>query len=139
MSTTLSQRLRDLREHLPTFGAMDGSVWIPLDEAIAQAEAMEAQGMELSDEEVGRAAMDSIPADSHVGLALDQDGAIDMARAFFERGLRYARDHGYLKPSQAIGEQKPVVRWEECGSKYCGRLQRWDKTAPASQPHSSTE
>jgi len=139
MSTTLSQRLRDLRDVLMSEESDTPNVMNLVDDCIAQAEAQEAQGMELSDEEVGRAAMDSIPADSHVGLALDQDGAIDMARAFFERGLRYARDHGYLKPSQAIGEQKPVVRWEECGSKYCGRLQRWDKTAPASQPHSSTE
>ena len=107
-TTTLSQRLRDLRHGI--FPDIE-TVNAVLDDCIAQAEAQEAQAGELSDEEVGRAAMDSIPADSHVGLALDQDGAIDMARAFFERGLRYARDH-YLKPSQAIGEQKPVA-WTE--------------------------
>mgnify|MGYP003479221479 CR=1 FL=1 len=105
-TTTLSQRLRDLRHGI--FPDIE-TVNAVLDDCIAQAEAQEAQAGELSDEEVGRAAMDSIPADSHVGLALDQDGAIDMARAFFERGLRYARDHGYLKPSQAIGEQTPVA------------------------------
>lgn len=110
MTTTLSQRLRDLREHLPTFGAMDGSVWIPLDDAIAQAEATEGQAGELSDEEIERIVNEH--ADRY-GQGRPSD--LDASGPFVERargvgvGLEYARDHGYLKPSQAIGEQTPVA------------------------------
>jgi hypothetical protein len=108
-ATTLSQRLRDFSAKGYNSGRFNKIDVDTLLSFAKEAEAQEAQAGELSDEEVGRAAMDSIPADSHVGLALDEDGAIDMARAFFERGLRYARDHGYMKPSQAIGEQTPVA------------------------------
>jgi len=117
MSATLSPRLRDIyqemRRHSDTIPGWDTNLFF---EAIAQAEReakdasdaeiiahvfpeREAQAGELSDEEIERIAMEwsfSRCRDKHTErLDLAEDAV---------RVLRYARDHGYLRPSQAIGE-----------------------------------
>jgi len=120
MSTTLSQRLRDLRDVLMSEESDTPNVMNLVDDCIAQAEAQEAQAGELSDEEIERIQKryeDLSPFDTEADKALY---AIGVAA-----GLREARDH-YLKPSQAIGEQAPVAqanpiignvheRWHELG------------------------
>jgi len=103
MSTTLSQRLRDLRDVLMSEESDTPNVMNLVDDCIAQAEAQEAQAGELSDEEIERIQKryeDLSPFDTEADKALY---AIGVAA-----GLREARDH-YLKPSQAIGEQAPVA------------------------------
>jgi hypothetical protein len=100
-TTTLSQRLRDLRIGL--FPDIE-TVNAVLDDCIAQAEAMEAQAGELSAEVLYEAFKDEpIPEGRSraIGICFDTPTA--------EFVLRYARDHGYLKPSQTIGEQTPVA------------------------------
>ena len=106
MSTTLSQRLRDLRNGLFPDIATVNAV---LDKAIAQAEAQEAQAGELSAAVLYEAFKDEpIPEgrSRSIGICFDTPTA--------EFVLRYARDHGYLKPSQAIGEQTPVASAPVC-------------------------
>mgnify|MGYP003423298229 FL=1 len=99
-TTTLSQRLRDLRNGL--FPDIE-TVNAVLDKAIAQAEAQEGQAGELSDEEIKRI----LNANTYEDLNDSRQGgyvtssdhdAYDMGMI---AGLKYARDH-YLKPSQAI-------------------------------------
>ena len=113
MSTTLSQRLRDLRNGL--FPDIE-TVNAVLDKAIAQAEAQEGQAGELSDEEIKRIlnanTYEDLNDSRQGGFVTSSDhDAYDMGMI---AGLKYARDHGYLKPSQAIGEQTPVASAPVC-------------------------
>jgi hypothetical protein len=136
MTTALSQMLRDTlllfdAQLKPSQAAFDS-----LRKCIAKAEAMdklayfearvkpssddpEAQAGWLSDEVIKE--ITQRYSDHTMTRAYPTARAIGYAEA-----LRYARDHGYLKPSQAIGEQKPVAqanpiignvheRWHELG------------------------
>ena len=96
-TTTLSQRLRDLRNGL--FPDIE-TVNAVLDKAIAQAEAQEAQAVELSQEQVDRAC--EVYADNH-----PHNGPISVNRTAMRRAL------ASVQPSQAIGEQTPVAWMSE--------------------------
>ena len=125
-TTTLSQRLRDLRNGL--FPDIE-TVNAVLDRCIAQAEAME--GRAGDEHEKGRDPVSIALArnssaltewrgeqlkaiepktltDDEIDRVTDDLGLGSRGRASFRAGLRYARDH-YLKPSQPIGAQKPVA------------------------------
>jgi len=127
---TLSQRLRELREAVvPKACDEHDPITKMLDQCIAQAEAQEAQAGEY---EVGRdpvsialarnnaslmewrgektkASAPKMLTDDEIDRVTDALGLGSRGRASFRAGLRYARDHGYLRPSQAIGEQTPVA------------------------------
>jgi hypothetical protein len=92
ITKTLAERLRmmyiEMRSKNP--GGVEGFDTPLFFEAIAQAEGEKAG--ELSDEDIERTAHDL----SNGRHNDHYDGIV--------KGLRHARDHGYLRPSQAIGE-----------------------------------
>jgi hypothetical protein len=71
------------------------------------------QPKRLTDEEIERAVRESIPEMSHVGLAPNDAAALKMARAFMERGLRYARDNGYIGGLSVDDAVKVAYDWFE--------------------------
>jgi hypothetical protein len=91
------------------------------DTALAALKSMEAQAGELSDEVIQRIVDEERRNLTPLSIAVTGDPPDDPEQeekehdereAFLEGledGLRYARDMGYLRPSQAIGEQTPVV------------------------------
>lgn len=121
---TLSQRLRELREAVvPKACDEHDPITKRLDECIAQAEAQEAQAGELSDERID-AEIEQWFKDPKHALYTDQGHA-----RYFARHLR---DHGYLRPSQPIGEQTPVSKGEiwHPDPWLIGNVEAWKKEPP---------
>jgi hypothetical protein len=124
MTTKLSERLRELRdEHAPAEGRI--VLREAIDKLIAQAEAQEklayfearvkpssddpeAQAGELSDEEIERLCQSAFPVPDPA-TSMPSDSRMASAHWGMSNGLKVARDNGYLRPSQAIGEQTPVA------------------------------
>ena len=113
MTTTLSQRLRLLRgtwanvlemtSRMTLLGEVD-TFTDELSDCIAQAEAMEGQAGELSDEELQHRAL---------RWSCDNDQSVFTYSQSLAAFGKHLRDHGYIRPSQAIGEQTPVAWMSE--------------------------
>lgn len=145
MTTKLSESLRELRDqHAPKDDGLT-SLHDDLEKCIAQAEAMEAlptdaemdraletmpdhnkrlaQAGELSDEEMQHRAL---------RWSCDHDqSAFTYSQSLAAFG-KHLRDHGYLRPSQAIGEQTPVAKGEMWHPDpwLIGNVEAWKKEPP---------
>lgn len=79
-----------------------GTIIAKVREALAELDKPAEPGKVLTGEEIKRIVEDDITEMSHVGLAPNDAAALKMSRAFMERGLRYARDNGYLASAAGL-------------------------------------